>query len=143
MDNETSETIESKAEVDIDEYLCLLGENAYYDEQYCKITLGQVKIHQIKQLKQLLLKRIEDNKKGNFNNDEFINLIRDMMLKHTEELDDLFKIVYKANFIEENETNKAHIYFDSELLKGKAEVNVDIINEYISKLKIEIQITDK
>ncbi len=43
------------------------------------------------------------------------------MLKHTEELEkllDLFKIIYKANYIEENKTNKAHIYFDSELLKG-------------------------
>jgi hypothetical protein len=105
----------------MDEYLCLLDEKVYYDEQYCNIALGQVKIHQIKQLKQFLLKGVEDNKKGNFNNDEFINLIRDMMLKQTEELDellDLFKIVYKANFIEENETNKVHIYFDSELLKG-------------------------
>ena len=85
------------------------------------LHLGQAKIHQINQLKQLLLKEIEDNKKDNFNNDEFINLIRDIMLKHTEELDELlnlFKIVYKANFIEEIETNKVHIYFDSELLKG-------------------------
>jgi hypothetical protein len=73
MDNETRETIEFKAEMDMDEYLCLLGENAYNDEQYCNNALGQVKIHQIKQLKQLLLKGIEDNKKGNFNNDEFIN----------------------------------------------------------------------
>jgi len=33
------------------------------------------------------------------------------MLKHTEELEkllDLFKIIYKANYIEENKTNKAH-----------------------------------
>ena len=80
----------------MDEYLCLLDEKVYYDEQYCNIALGQVKIHQIKQLKQFLLKGVEDNKKGNFNNDEFINLIRDMMLKQTEELDELlnlFKIV--------------------------------------------------
>jgi len=45
-----------------------------------------------------------------------------MILKQTEELDellDLYKIIYKSNYIDENETNKAHIYFDSEILKRK------------------------
>jgi len=63
------------------------------------------------------------------------NLIREMILKHTEELEkflDLFKIIYKANYIEENDTNKAHIYFDSELLKGEAESNINTLGEYIS-----------
>ncbi len=94
-----------------------------------------------KQLVQLLLRRIEANRNGKFNNTEFVNLIRDMMLKHTEELDellDLYKIIYKSNYIDENETNKAHIYFDSELLKGEAETNINILIEYICKLKIEI-----
>ncbi len=52
-----------------------------------------------------------------------------MILKQTEELDellDLYKIIYKSNYIDENETNKAHIYFDSELLKGEAETNINI-----------------
>ena len=42
MDNETRETIEFKAEMDMDEYLCLLGEIAYNDEQYCNNALGTV-----------------------------------------------------------------------------------------------------
>jgi len=70
------------------------------------------------------------------------------MLKHTEELDkllDLYKIIYKSNYIDENETNKAHIFFDSELLKGEAESNINILvnTEYICKLKIEIKIVDR
>ncbi len=69
-----------------------------------------------------------------------------MMLKHAEELDellDLYKIVYKSNYIDENETNKAHIYFESELLKRKAKTNINILVEYICKLKIEVKIVDR
>jgi hypothetical protein len=68
------------------------------------------------------------------------------MLKHAEELDellDLYKIVYKSNYIDENETNKAHIYFESELLKRKAKTNINILVEYICKLKIEVKIVDR
>ena len=127
------------------EYLQLLGENECYDHQFCYIALGQVKMHQIKQLAQLLLKGIEANRNGKLNNTEFINSIRDMMLKHAEELDellDLYKIVYKSNYIDENETNKAHIHFESELLKREAKTNINILVEYICKLKIEVKIVD-
>ncbi len=75
------------------EYLRLLGENACYDEQYCQIALGQVKTHRIKAASTTSnKKRIEANINGNFNNTEFINLIRDMMLEHTEELDELLDL---------------------------------------------------
>jgi len=50
-----------------------------------------------KQLIQLLLKGIEENRKGKFNTTEFINLICDMMLKHIEELDEL--VGYIQNYI--------------------------------------------
>jgi hypothetical protein len=146
METETREIVEFKSEMSMKEYLQLLGENECYDQQFCYIAFGQVKIHQTKQLMKLLLKGIEANRNGKFNNTEFVNSIRDMMLKHTEELEellDLYKIIYKSNYIDENETNKAHIYFDSELLKGEAETNINILIEYICKLKIEIKIVDR
>lgn len=99
----------------------------------CKI------VKQITELRNVLLNHLRLTQTDHYNKTVEINKLNELSSRHTEEINDLldlFDVNSKAMYIDEHESNKAHIYL-GKMLSEITPVNWNIINGYIIKLGIE------
>jgi hypothetical protein len=138
---ETREIVDSELNMSFETYLQEIGAYGYTDEQYYHIALSNLRLRQLKELRQLLLEI-----KFKLNNKQMLKVealesLRLLELEQTEnisELLDLYNVEHKCELLDEHESRKALIFFKSQLVDYSSNnTNDHSINSFIIKLNIE------
>jgi hypothetical protein len=129
----------------IDDYIRELAAGYYFVKEDFDIPLNEIKLHQIKNLREMLKHEIA-NAKFRRHKNIFISMLHDIQNqynKHIEDICDLYSVKFSYPHIEDTEIDKCMEYMSCSLIKYDynnkvSNPNQNHINLYIIKLGIEI-----
>jgi hypothetical protein len=123
------------------EYLNKLAEKELIRYDYFEVALSEIRIMHIKEIKEILVQAKRKLSKNMFKTKYFLREITRMVMKHSENLEELlerYNVNYKSFFLDETEAKKANAYFRKNINERNAEHNQMIIMNYWLKLDIEL-----